>query len=111
MCDSAVVLWCLDVGALLDVGRLIVGCCPCGRVAYLGDMQFSASLLRLVSKPMNPCKKSLRQRLGLFDSAQMSGAASRAIKLALPGRLGLIEVPFSQVGEHPMHPRLDSREI
>ena len=81
------------------------------RVAYLGDMQFSASLLKLVSKPMNPCNKSLRQRSGLFDSAQMSGAASRAIKPALPGRLGLIEVPFSQVGEHPVRLCLDSREI
>src|SRR5207245_2887087 len=81
------------------------------RVAYLGDMKFSASPRRLVSKPMNPLKKSLRQRSGLFDSAQMRGTASRAIKPALLGRLGLIEVPFSQVGEHPVRLCLDSREL
>jgi len=79
-----------------------------GRVAYLGDMQFSASLLRLVSKPMNHCNKSLMQRADLFAFEQFSEAGSRTKKPALLGLFILVEVLLSQVGEHPRRSCLDS---
>lgn len=85
--------------------------CSRGRVAYLGDMQFSATLLKLVSKPMTRFNKSLMGSTDPFDSAQFVDAASQAKNPRCPGLFSILGSLLCQVGEYPIHPCLDSSPL